>query len=987
MTVVVILLVASLFCACNGNDIQPGVPISWENYLSELADTVADGLESCGQIIAFSFSGNALFGEKYFEIILKGNIDLSDMNGDNVALIVSDSDGKTKFSVLSDNNDTYIEIAPNPYVSNAKLKLQQTFIFGLLSGVYNQDDGVDFHEKVKRGIITFGRSFFESADVNEDKSKYSFGINGELLGKRMFEFFTALSFADKEITNVVLGIFGIKNIDELLSNFDNVDGDVEFYIEDGRLSRVEIGDAIVGDMGKSNLALDISVSGEYDASVDELFPKSDDGYKVTKVGSTTMDGTVSMISSVGNKYAVKYGMTLNTDIDLFALALSGFNLDVLSEDNFFHFRLSHKCTASCTEYCKSRMSSAKGAVVDIAFSPSHFGTHNIYISLNIKSLMSREYVDGITKYVKSITASSLPDYCMLVVPASKLKEDGVFLKLLYDTYIKMMNIGVGETDTVDLNRIREEFSDNKLAETILGDMLGSEEYDIDILKIRVNKNVYGQAYDYDIYKETVYLIDTEVSGVKSYKTPLGKDYTAYRWEYEGRKAAKDGVRTYSLNNIYDLSGNNLLHGADADGNYVPMSDIEAKELVGCSLKLDYAGYDGINKTAFGEIMAADGIDYQNFDVQEITLRVKYPSIFDYTFEFGDITEKVMEGFFRCGNDEFTQTVKVNIKLTKEIENAFEFKSADTDKVYMLTYMSSAPELLSASAFIHYENGAVKEISALGVSDSVLETRGILTRYSIVDWGRITVKFRVAGRTVDRYFNIRKPDSFEFTTREYTEKLGESCYIDNYVTVRAVYDGQKVTLKLSLKDFYINGLSLNDDSADWDHYTSYTNRYVVFYKSGDYNVQVKKLGVVFGDYLLHITNKLESTPTYKFDTQSELPSVVFPNVKININGSIVNKTHGDGEGGIHTVEVKVEEYVVSGTMILYADADKNDYSLQLKIASETVDPDSKTEVFLPALVINPVNLQMSLIFNKAGTYRLSVRLDRTTVYTATITVIV
>ena len=123
--------------------------------------------------------------------------------------------------------------------------------------------------------------------------------------------------------------------------------------------------------------------------------------------------------------------------------------------------------------------------------------------------MSREYLDSVTKYLKTITDISLPEYVMAVIPASNVK--GEFSDFLYAAYITLMNIGVGESKEIATSYLKEAFSYSDLAELIISDMLRSEEYDIDMMKVKVNGNIFGQAFDYDIYKETVYLIDSEVS--------------------------------------------------------------------------------------------------------------------------------------------------------------------------------------------------------------------------------------------------------------------------------------------------------------------------------------------------------------------------------------------------------------------------------------------------------------------------------------------
>ncbi len=986
LIVALVLALACACCACNYDDIPVGDPVDWKTYLEDVADAFADSVKMTGSVISMETTGNIVLHGVNAKIYALANYDTDQLDRSKLIFSVTRDDGSVIVSLCADNSDTYIDIAPNGIIDNAKLKLQGINLFSWLNADYSPETSQNTAAVVKEYFIKFGTTFFSYADVNAQKTEYSFTINGTDMGAKLYAVFSALSAVDEGVADIVLGVLGVSDIRELLSYVPSAEGRIVFYMNNGSVSRIGSKDLKLADGGDVDIDLRLSVSGEYNDKADEIFPKSDKDYRVTKVGSTTMDGAVSMISSNGNKYAVKYDMSLNTNLDLLKLAFNGFDLDGLGEDNFFHFRLSHICGASCTEYCQSRIAAAKGAVLDIAYSPKHFGTTNVYISFNIRSTMSRAYIDAITRYEKSITVSSLPDYCMFVIPADNLKGESAFMRLLFDSYTMMMGIGEGSSASVDFRNIKDAFADDPLATLILDEVSRSEEFDIDVLKIKVDRNIYGQASDYDIYKEVVHIIDYATEGTKSYSTPLGKDNTAYGWEYEQRKDAKDKDKVYSLNNIYDARGENLLHGANSDGVYVPMSDREAADLVGCTLKLDYFGQSGEDRVAYGEIIGVTGLDVTNFDVQEVTMRVKYPSIFDYSFEFGEIAEKILEGFFRCGMENFSQDVKVNIKLTKEAENSFEFRSADTEQIYRLTYMSTVPEMLRATAVVRYENGSEKEVSAIGTSKAVIESFGIINKqYSIVEWGRITVRFRVAGRTVDRYYTVQKPDSFEFDKRENTTaQAGESCYITNFVTVRAIYGEQKVTLRLTLKDFYINNICLDDDSADWEHYKSYTNRYLVFYKSSDYTVQVKKQGVLFGEFTLHISNKIQSRPSYKFTSNSQLPDVTLKGAKNSIYGNIVNNTHGDGEGETYQIEVRVDEYMVFNSSLTYTPANRNDYVLELSVGSQTAN-EVKIDWFVPSMIIDPISVRIGVIFNKAGTYRISLRMGTSTLYTVTLTV--
>lgn len=984
LILVVICVISCVLCACNKDDIPGGTPIGWQTYLEDVATAIADDIDASGDTVNLNITGSVVINGAYFALTARANFDSRDHGKSNFAFIMKDGDGEVSFSVISDNVNTYIDIAQNPYIDNAKLKLQETNVFDFV-GDLTGDDRETFIENIKNTFMEFGKTVFNSADVGGDGSRVTFGIDGEGVGTKLQAFFRSLTLIDRDIGNVIKSILGIKD-EGILSSLASAQGKVNFYLSGGSVERIKTeGLKFNGADSEINLAVDID--GEYDRTVAQLFPKSDVGYKVTKVGSTSLDGAMSLISSNGNKTAVKYDMSMNTNVDLMKLTFNDFDLEKLGEDNFFHFRLSHKCGANCTEYCASRVDGAKGAVIDIAFSPAHFGTSNLYICLNLRSLMAKSYVEQVARYDRGVSTSSIPEYAMVVIPASNLAGDSAFMRILFQAYSRIMGIEIDGSESVGIGELIDGFDDIPFAKVLFENMFFSEDFSIDALKFKVDQNIYGQARDYDIYKEVVYLKAYDEPEIKSYASALGKDYTAYSWQYEPQKTVDSDGKTYSLNNIYDINGRNLLHGVSEGGEYVPMSDREIEDLIGSALKLEYAGYGGVESTAYCEIVGVEDLDPECFDEQEVILKVKYPNILDYKFEFADIAEKVLEDLFGADSELFVQKVRAKIRLTRESKNnAFEFRSADTSAKYRLTYNTDVPDMLKATAIINYENGLKKEIVTIGKSESVIISSGMFSKqYSITEWGKVTVKFRVAGRSVERYFDVETPDSFEFVAREASGEIGKSCYISNYVTLRAQYGQDKVNVKLSLKDFYINSISLDSPSSDWEHYYSYTSKYLVFTKSNDYSVKVKKCGIDFGNLPLHISSATKRTPTYQYNSGTEPQSVVVKDARISFAGTITNRTHGDGEDTEYKLEVKVQEGQATNYGVSFVDADAQSYAVEFS-AGGIESEDGKISIMLPSLIIDPINVRLYVRFNKSGVYRVMIKLNLSTVYQFTVTVL-
>lgn len=977
-------VVACVFCACNSNDIPSGNTVKWQDYLNEFAKTVAEDIDNCQSTVGASIVGSMTLNGRVFDVEIYTNVDLHG-DSDNIAIRVYDRDN-IAFSVLSNDRDTYVEIAQNRYVPTAKLKLQETTLFDWFGILLDAPD-VTVAQSIKTAIVELGNVLFMSADANAQRTNYSFGINGDKLGERLSAYIKSLMTFNSEIGNVLLSIFDVKNIDEIFGALTDISGKVNFRIEEDA-TYIEGEDIVVGNNTANGFSLKLQIEDAYNGKIDALFPQTDAGYKVTKVGSTSIDGSVSLISSLGDKYAVKYDMSMNTNIDLFKWVFNGFDLGKLSDDNFFHFRLSHKCIDGCTEYCRSKIAFASGAVMDIAFSPKHFGTSHIYICLNLKALLSAEYLNRISRYERNVTAASMPEYGMIVIPASNLSENGDFVKMLFKAYAFIVGIDENDSAKMNIEGLRDAFNDMRVANVLIDNILQSDEYDVDTVKVKVDNNVYGQVREYDIYKEVVYLKDYDEPNLKNFaSSSLGKDNTAYKWNYESQKTVQEGDAEYTLNNIYDARGENLLHGVSSTGYYVPMSDNENDDLIGSTLKIEYVGYSQEGKTAFCEIVDVEGLDANCFDVQEVILTLKYPNLLDYTFEIGDMTARVVEDLFGGGSELFVQKVKANIKLTREAnEKAFEFISADINEKFRLTYNSSLPDMLKAKAIIRYENGLQKEIVTVGQSNSVIISQGLVSKqYSITEVGKATVKFRVAGRNIERYFDVEKPDRVEITTRDGSSTIGSSCSPDAYVTLRAFYGESRVNVKLALKDFYINNVSLDVATLDWEHYTSYRSKYLMFIKSNEYTVQVRKFGTVLGSFTLRISSSASTTPTYQYNVRTEPQNVVLKDSRNQFEGTITNKRHGDREDTTYNLDVKVYEGSASDYGVTYAEADSSIYKVDMTYNGKAVEG-SSASITLPSLIVSPISVRFYIAFNKPGVYRINLRLGFSTLYQFYLTVL-
>lgn len=987
IVVLAVLLVCTL-SACGGKDITFGIPVGWEDYLDELAVIIADTAMTEGGKISVEINGRAQYDSSNYSFYTGASYDMSEPDKSLLA-IEFNRGADALFSLKSDNSDTYLDIAPNELIGNQKLKLENTNLFNWLNIKYNQDNQQSAVDSLKSFIISAGKTFFRDADVNAEKTVYSFALDSAAQTEKLSQFLRSLSIgAGDTAVKALLGIFGVSDAAELLSYVPETEGNIEFYVADGKLTGIGTQSLSVNGSTGGYFEAQIAVGYDVNDAIENKFPASDAGYKVTKVGCSNLSGMVSLMTSEGNKRAIRYEYELNVNLDLLQLVFNGYDLSKLSEDNFLHFRLSHKCDSNCNEFCRSKIGKARGSVLDVAFSPRDFGNSNFFVNLNIKHFMSADYLADIQKYYSSVTDTVIPEYVMFCIPFENFNAENPLCKILLSVYSTLIGSKDGQC-VYGTEELKEYLKDSPLSSLILEDYLISEEYNNDLLKFSVEENIYGQVNAYDIYKETVYLIASDVSDVKQYSAALGKDYTAIAWKFEPAVTAKDGDAVYELNNIYDAN-RNLLHGAK-DGEYVPMSPLEAQELKRCSLMMSYTDiYKNTVNDWYAEIVAVEGLDLDERGVQKITLSVKYPNALDYVWGFMtlDMTVDALNKFFKNNNEEFVVRKEVCIKLTDEVVvGGFSLRTSDSATIYDIVFNASdAPAFLNATATLKYINGSSKQIETEGESSAVRKSVSVLagTRYSITEWGVVNVVFNVAGRRILRNYRIATPDSFEFEVRNPATvyEVGEPCSgIHSTVYLYAVYGSGETAVKtrihLTESDYYINNISLAEASTDWGHLTSLGSAVVVFYKSNDYKAQIKKSGFISPEFIISVRGKQQSQPAYAFKPANELPQILFVGNNNQINGALVNALHGDGDSidAAFTLEVLKGE-MSNGSIRYTKPVADNVVKLTLNIDTAT----SSTGVMnyrLPAMIVNPISASIGFVFAQPGYYRvvLTMKWDR------------
>lgn len=998
IAVAVLLVVLSAAClvACHkGAELPDAQPTVWETDLENAARKIAENIRLEGGSVNFTFNAVATDGQGGRTTLFAGmNYNLSDVDASLLCLEIKDEE-RTLVSLKSNNDTTYVDVVPNDYIGDVKLQVLNLNIFDLFNVEYNpvgQDGVIEAFEDI---LVNLGKTFFNGVNIEKDDT-YVFDVN-PAFAKQGGEYFAAVfaAFGDT-FTSAVLGAFGIEDVTELFGLLPEMRGQVAFRFGGDGFSVFTRN--FVFDGESAFLDAEFTVSDAADDTLWEMFPTDSSGYVQTKIGNSYMEGTVSLLD--GDDRVMRYDYQLNANIDLLTLYLNDYDLTSLPEDNYLHFKVSHKCGSGCGEFCAEKTGASRGSVFEIGFSPFDFGTYNVYCSLNVQALLSQRYVEKLSADRGVSLAAAFPDYTLFAFPYQNVQGNSFLLKLLKLLY--MDNLFNGESFGFSVDDCREMFgADTGIIGEIFGQFVEGEEYSVDAVRFDIQENLYGQALQYDVYKQTVYIIADDVPEVKDYGFDLpllGYMYVVpLSWEYEDYARTSDGEL---LSNLYDWNGN-MVHGVDANGNYVPLSPEEAQGLTEYYLHAEYVKYDKVTTEDFSaRIISVEGLDLADREVQEITVTAEYPN----PLYAGRIN----------GSDDIADTfsveVAVRIKLTDYGADGVEFlQDTEGKKFYLETSSATPPEFLKAQVRISYANGYVKTMDIIGSSDAVVFSNNILiSLYSTVETGRISAEFSVANKKYVRYYDVEEPEEVTFTIKEDEigpYNVGKTVYMSSLtqkVKMTASYDlggGEKKTVDVLLRagDFYINGIPLSSDSSDWDSVTisDYGSYTVTFRKANNYRCTVKKLGYESQVFVIPVLPVQSVAPTYRYEQTTASPQYWFVGADYTLRGTVSNLTHGETAAGetsyVFTFEIQkgtlVDNSASGGTStVTFASGEtKVDDDARRTLFCDAVTGETyaslrsfavgavsgyaaAVSVTLPDMIVSPVGVSYTFSFAQAGYYR-------------------
>ena len=997
----VLCLAVTLFAACDkGDELPDDVPVSWEKYLTEAAERIADGIALDGGRIGMKLTAHAVADSGGYDFLFGMNYDTADSAGSCIVIEVKRASGArgdaeaaaedVLFSLVADDSSTWIDIAPGLAVSDARLKVENVNIFDLLGVVYNEENEDAAREAFAGIVFNLGKAFFSGARPDGDADIYTFVVDSgyKETGREYFD--AVLGVFGDEVASALLAAFGLGSPDELFDLLPDMNGEVTLTFDGEGGAAFSADGLTVGDGGAEFDAV-FDVQSEFYAELAAKVPDGDAaGYVVTKVGNSHMEGQLSLMQ--GGGALVTYDYVLDANLDLLTLISADYDLGALGDDNYFHLRVSHTCSATCGEFCRTRYAEAGGSVFDLAFSPSDFnGSYNIYMSVAVQNLFSDDKVDEIADSTGLLSGLIMPEYALITYPCEKFYEGSSVCSLLTALYA----CNIFSDDTVSFGLTDAE----GLIGLLSGLADGGDPFVPDALLFEIEENSFGMAQDHDIYAQTVYIIDSGIGDVKDYG--LFRTSLALSWEWEDFAQTVYGGGEVSLTNIY-IDENTLLHGVSADGGYVPVSPEELERTAGqYYVKAHCTGLDLATRfDTLARVVELKDVDYSSRSVQEITMVVEYPNPL-CTAILTDGTEEYSE--------DLTVEVKARVLLTgrTSADVIFTPRVASDAELYIISadapgigglysgFNTAVPEYLYADARVEYDNGYVKEMLLTGECDGI----GIRDMVIFDDYyyssevGDVTVQWSFLDGEYSRTYRIQAPDRVEFdidVDSMPSHGVGSTVYmptITNYIDAVAYYDNadgtvKGITLYLTADNLFINDIPLSESSSYWTSsrltQSSYT---VVFHVAADYECRAEIFGFESESFTQRVTSDLGEAATYAFGQSSSTPNFWFTGTEYTFAGYLSNATHGYNDDFARTLTVAVSRYDsahASYPETLDLSAEDSPVSLTSFTADGCFSPSGEPGVLetsqFPALIVDPVYTSFRLVFNEPGYYRVSLRLS-------------
>lgn len=1011
IVLIVITLISILACslvACKDKEEEYIKPIAWSKYVDEVLDIMNDnyniGHSSVGFETSFDIKrrDNGIFRKQKIDIALNLSLDPSNTTDRLTIRIEGETyDGTGEIFLLSADNETmYLHIYEWQYDKHSYYQYDNAPIFDVFRKYL--PSSLNMNGKTSELIRIFADTILTDANVNKDKSEYVFDFNLNNIFEssliKTIEKVLNLS-SGTSIENILNGISGDTSIVDAI---EGVKGQIIVSVSDNQIGNMQINLSDDNNVEINIDSLELSAS---PLNLKAYVPPNIEDYKTIKIGTVSINGTIRATDKYKINTIVTYDYELNISLDLIQLLANDWDFSALDNENYFHFRLSHTCSSTCTDFCSvelgNKLMHPKGSVLDIAFAPRDFGTHNLYVSTSLKSLINEEIANELVGST-SLTSLFLSDYQLFTISlperrALRMAEGGEsstmssmnmlesLISIIKSFKIELWSM---EINTSELKEATEGLADSETLSKIFNLI---SENGIENVIIDMGNPQYDSVRTYDIKDMAIHIATLDIadgeSGIKKYNNGMLSSglRPSLEWEFnDGAYDDKDFV-----NNIYQSNSDSSTKIYSKD---IPISPEELKHLKGGYLKYhftDYLGDDNRENTGFVKILDVVRADYSLVgEYQDVALKVGYPSMNVIKYSYGTLVD-----FF--DNILYTH-VTIRVKLTELVDYSAKRIDVDIDgniisEYNALDFNSLAYNKLSGINVTYvYEGDLSKTVLINGETDALIARTN--TAYIVSKLGEQKLKYTICGKTYEETITFNAPTTKKLTV---VNQDGDGVYrktfkieepiklsdITSEIKLKYTYESAEKNLALPISLFKINGMDITKKSFEWDIIPGSTDSSLLFYREGIFKISAEYLGETVS-YEIEITSQQVGESTYQIvDKVGE--KQYFAGPTYSFSTEIVNRTHGSVNSQFK-LELIVERGRVNNSGNLTYDKDDSSWALMSNTLNR-VDIENASTIELPAMIINPYKYDFKLYFVNSGYYKIRIRLNTTTMLTKEIEV--
>ena len=990
ISILILICTAFVFAACDnggGNIADPITPKEWTEYIDEmsayLTKTVTDVDFRKEYCYDYSFNVDFTFDdeskEEYdwnYTLRIFGNIGESGV-GDGVIKIVDEKLGKNLLHIFFDNERCYVEFG------DKKLVYEN---FNINSAVMRYlGDGLTLADELYLGSVinSTARLAFYDGYANKERTKYvfKFDLKGVFEAEGFKMIFNSLP---TELINYIYSYVEVDNFEDFLSDMPNMIGEIKYTVKDGKVTDINIDGADFSshkDKGKISFDMgNMSIENGKLDSVENERPKSDVGYISHRFGQFSKEGNITL--ETDDSVVAEYSYFIDSNVDLMELVASGFNFNVLSDDNYFHLRVSHSCGDSCGAYCDKKYMAPKGSILDIAFSPKDFnGSKKLYMSFNLKAFLNEDAMSKIAGSNSLLNAVKfIADYKLLTLETSNfsefLEEIGSFsLSDMFDLIALVTSSFDYYTEdqvsivSVEYMNILEKAGLNADALSVIKAVFSDgSNY---ATKISFSISDVERA-EYDIYNQAIHIIDKNVSEIKNYKEVFDSADPALDWVFDDY-VNDGGVKVY---NVYNKDGNKMY------GYGTPISANELSGLVGAKLGYSYTDINFGEKSGYyAEIIEIIDMDIRgNGEYSTVMVKVKYPSQW-----MGSLISAL--GYTEFVSDYLYEIVELKIELDTVLSIDIQ-RSAKSNYYYG---ENVSGDFYDAVAIVNYVRGN-KSVKVKGVCPTLNDMmtsgdHGIVYDVmgeKIVKW--VTVGEKSENRSYDIDFRFSSGSRVTLDENgiwHYSGEVSATLYDSstfNYMRLKITHPDGSVTMRnIPKSEIYF----VSEDNARHYYDSDYMGVWradggnkTVFLRAGRYEARSDAYGLCEEEFFVFDISE-KSSPIdksrYKLEDSTIYRSAYFDNHSYSFTFKVLNSYHGSV--GLYMQEFKLSAYfgyTDNYGGLSFVKVENEGY---IEIESVTIngltykDEQGKLLIDLPASIKKDATITIRVKFLKTGYYQL------------------